>query len=248
MMKHQDKVTVAVCDWDGRIDKITNDLLSSPFNRVVLCIEDRHAKWRKQNVIEAVDTLKTAGFEVIADPWAVGGLFAGESYGNKETTALEEWLGVIAKTNADAILWDEPHFIEWLDVHLDLASSITPHIKNVLALQPERDITPWVKRDDVSEISISTYLFPPRITRITQEEVNTQIQQWLPLMEKNGSAWVQNWGLPEGTEWLPSYLISQWKKFNIPVNIWAWEAFETVSEVRPKNYKKVWKSTLAALS
>jgi hypothetical protein len=240
--------TVAVCDWDGRAAELAQKVAGSPFDRVVLCIEDRHVKWRKDNVKEAVSLFQEAGLEVVADPWAVGGLFAGESYGDvNNSNALSEWLTLIAETTSDGILWDEPHHIEDLTNYLDLAQTITPHMKNILALQPERELADWVQHPQVAEVSLSAYFFPPRITTITAQQLDSQVEQWAERLGGTGSAWVQNWGLPEGCEWIPGHLIKTWQKHGIDVNIWAWDSFSTVGDVRPTNHQEVWSRTVTSL-
>jgi hypothetical protein len=85
---------------------------------------------------ELVGISHDAGLEVHIDPWGVGKVFGGESFSNfvmqnvdamqmvsdgkpvgsacpnnpKFQAFMKEWIDAAAKTNADVLFWDEPHF------------------------------------------------------------------------------------------------------------------------------------------
>lgn len=239
------KTTVALADWDADIVNTAAKIADVGFSRVVLCVEDRHVLYREDNVIEAVDLLKSHGLEVHLDPWGIQG-FAGESVSHPY--AFYSWLRLAVKTNADAIMLDEPTHHPKLglsEIYYAIREN-APDMPLHLAVQPEK--LSIETKDSVQEVSLSAYFFDKTMARATPTSLDSQIDMWI---EDYGhcfdTAWVQLWGIPEGKEWVPAYLIEAWHDRNVPVNIWAWDAFRTVSSKRPKNPDLVWQHTLKAL-
>jgi len=97
-----------------------------------------HQETYKKMTVEA----KKQGLITLVDPWAVGGIFGGETlsqlpsfhYEERQlrndgkwapalclnapalTAYLKKWVDVVATFGADYILWDEPHFyLNWMD-------------------------------------------------------------------------------------------------------------------------------------
>lgn len=239
------KTTVALADWDANIEETAKKMGQSPFNRVILCVEDKHVLYREDNVIEAVNMLQAQGLEVHLDPWGIQG-FAGESVSSP--MAFYSWLRLAARTSADGIMLDEPTHHENLPMEriLEATQCYAPDMPIHLAVQPER-LNPTLHAS-VDEVSLSAYFFGKQVTRATEQSVYAQVQDWHEML--NGcmdTAWVQLWGIPAGKEWLPAFLIEVWSDLGVPVNIWAWDAFRTVSSKRPENPDLVWDSTIEAL-
>ena len=239
------KTTVALADWDADIRNTSARIKDAGFARVVLCVEDRHVLYREENVMEAVDLLKSHDLEVHLDPWGIQG-FAGESVSHPY--AFYSWLRLAVKTNADAIMLDEPTHHPKLGLMqiYDAIESIAPNMPLHLAVQPEK--LPVELHKEVKEVSLSAYFFDKAMTMATPASLDAQVDIWI---EDYGhffdTAWVQLWGIPDGKEWVPAYLIEAWHDRGVPVNIWAWDAFRTVSSKRPKNPDLVWEHTLKAL-
>lgn len=237
--------TVALADWDANIEETSARIAEAGFNRVILCVEDRHVLYREDNVIEAVDFLKSKGLEVHLDPWGIQG-FAGES--TSHPYAFYSWLRLAVKTNADAIMLDEPthHPKLGLKQVFEAIDEYAPNMPLHLAVQPER-LVPAI-RETVQEVSLSAYFFGRQMEKATPSSLINQIEMWIEDYPRCfDSAWVQLWDVPEGKEWVPAFLIQAWHDRGVPVNIWAWDAFRTVSSKRPENPDLVWTNTLRAL-
>lgn len=239
------KTTVALADWDANIKRTASRIADSRFDAVVLCVEERHVIYRAENVIEAVDLLKSYGLEVLLDPWGIEG-FSGES--TSHPMAFYNWLKLARVTNADGILLDEPtpnkaiDFEDILAAHHYYAQDKRLH----LAIQPQF-LTPEY-HDAVDEVSISGYFLGDDMTRATPASVTEQIHDWYDnLKDCIDSAWVQTWGIPEGKEWVPALAIETWASLDVPVNVWAWDALRTVSSKRSDDPALVWDNTLAAI-
>lgn len=239
------KTTVALADWDADIENIAQRISDAGFYRVVLCVEDRHVLYREQNVIEAVDLLQSHGLEVYLDPWGIQG-FAGESLSHPY--AFYSWLRIAVQTTAEGILLDEPtnHIRMSLDDIFQAVREIAPNMRVHLAISPDQ-LTPHL-HDQADEVSISGYFFGKQMEMATPTSLECQVQDWYTdYHECFDSVWIQLWGIPAGKEWVPSCLIDIWTDLGVPVNLWAWEAFRTVSSKRPDNPDLVWKKTLDAL-
>lgn len=239
------KTTVALADWDADIENTAKRIADAGFNRVILCVEDRHVLYREDNVFEAVDFLKDQNLEVHLDPWGIQG-FAGESVSHPY--AFYSWLRLAIQTNADAIMLDEPthHPKLGLTEVFYAIENIAPDMPLHLAVQPEK-LTPETKQS-VQEVSVSAYFFEKAMAVATPRSLDAQIDMWIEdYPECFDTAWVQLWGIPEGKEWVPAYLIEAWHERGVPVNLWAWEAFKTVSSKRPKNPNLVWEHALKAV-
>lgn len=239
------KTTVALADWDADIKNTSRRIADAGFSRVVLCVEDKHVLYREDNVIEAVDWLQAEGLEVHLDPWGIQG-FAGESVSHP--MAFYSWLRLAVKTNADAIMLDEPthHAKLTLEDIFAAVHEYAPKMPLHLAVQPEA-LNPTL-HSRVDEVSLSAYFFGSQMELATPASLEAQVDAWYE--DLNGcmdSAWVQTWGIPKGKEWVPACLINLWAERNVPVNIWAWDAFRTVSSKRPDNPDLVWRHTLSAL-
>jgi hypothetical protein len=248
--------TVALHDWDGRVEYLADAISDSPFRRVILCVEERHLTWRLANVREAVEALQAYGLEVYVDPWGVGGFFAGEAtHDGLNWATVEKWTDAVANFGVTGILWDEPRNLEghtWEET-LEKALSYTklhhPELKNMLALQPDegKDLSKWATNPAVDELSVSAYLFPPRINRQTRELVAEQVEKWHQEMPIGATAWVQTWGVGVGSERVPIWLVEEWRARGRDVNIWSWEACATASAIRSPNYRTIWEAVLKAL-
>jgi hypothetical protein len=239
------KTTVALADWDADIKNTSKRIADAGFGRVVLCVEDKHVLYREENVMEAVDMLQDEGLEVHLDPWGIQG-FAGES--TSHPMAFYSWLRLAVRTNADAIMLDEPthHLKLGLEEIFAAVEEYAPHMPLHLAVQPEA-LSPELHAR-VDEVSLSAYFFGTAMSRATPTSLEAQVDVWHE--DLNGcmdSAWVQLWGIPAGKEWVPACLINLWTDRNVPVNIWAWDAFRTVSSKRADNPDLVWAHTLSAL-
>lgn len=230
--------TVAIHDWDGRIGNLVKEVADSPFQRVVLCVEERHVKFRAGNVIDAVTRFKDAGIGVVLDPWAVGGIFAGESLGT-DLIQFESWLELYKKTPADAILIDEPN----TNYDLDFLVRMCDGSPVILGLQPERDFTNLPTH---SELMVSTYFFPPRLSRVGKKGVYDQILDWHFTLPPEASVWVQTW-LLDGHDWLPELAVEIWQGWGREINVWSWEACATVSSICSPQHERVWQGVLRGL-
>lgn len=237
--------TVALADWDADIANISRRIAAAGFDRVILCVEDKHVLYREDNVIEAVDMLKAQGLTVELDPWGIQG-FSGESVSHP--LAFYSWLRLAVKTNADGLMLDEP------DNHVKMKTAqmfaaveeYAPHMPVHLAIRPEV-LTPEL-HNRVDEVSLSAYFFGKQMSMATKLTLEYQVDDWYTdYHDCFDSAWVQLWGIPEGKEWVPAYLIELWHARGVPVNIWAWDAFRTVSSKRADNPDLVWARALAAL-
>lgn len=239
------KTTVALADWDADIENTADRIVEAGFSRVILCVEDRHVLYREENVIEAVDLLKSKGLEVHLDPWGIQG-FAGESISHP--FAFYSWLRLAVKTKADAIMLDAPthHPKFGLKDIFTAIDAVAPEMPLHLSVEPDRLTTNL--REAVDEVSLAAYFRDHQMSRASHISIDAQIDMWVEEYGPNfDSAWVQLWGIPEGKEWVPAYLIEAWHDRGVPVNIWAWDAFRTVSSKRPDNPDLVWEKTLKAL-
>lgn len=227
-------------DWDAAIPDLTRYKL----NRVYLCVEDRHIRFRQENVHEAIENLQGQGLEVILDPWGVGGWFAGEALGDRpEWTSVERWINFANTTKATGILWDEPTGIDWsmkLSTVFDFSDERQSNLKNIVGLQPERDLFKYASMSNVDEIAVSTYLFPPRINTITSSEIRHQIDEWHATIPRGASVWIQTWGIPAGQEWILAEMFWRWRSLGRDINFWSYGAAATTSSVRSEDYKLVW--------
>lgn len=239
------KTTVALADWDADIVNIAARIAESGFQRVVLCVEDKHVLYREDNVIEAVALLQSHGLEVHLDPWGIQG-FAGESTSHPH--AFYGWLRLAAKTSADGIMLDEPTQHTKLSIKqiFDAVEEYAPGMWLHLAIQPENLTHELSLR--VDEVSLSSYFFGRQITMASPTSIEAQVDDWYEAYHDCfESAWVQLWSIPEGKEWIPPYLMNLWHDRGVDVNIWAWDAFRTVSSKRPTNPDLVWAHTLRTL-
>lgn len=239
------KTTVALADWDADIVNISRCIADAGFKRVVLCVEDKHVLYREDNVIEAVDLLKSHGLEVELDPWGIQG-FAGESVSHP--LAFYSWLRLAVKTNADGIMLDEPTNHVKMDTQqiFKAVHEYAPEMRLHMAVQPEA-LTPEL-RSKVDEVSISAYFFGRQMSTATLTSLEYQVEDWYTdYHDCFDSVWVQLWGIPAGKEWVPAALINLWHERGVDVNLWAWDAFRTVSSKRPDNPDLVWELTLEAL-
>lgn len=239
------EISVAVADWDGRIEDISYDLSDTRVSKVYLCVEDRHVRYRRDNVIEAVQFLKdVAGVQVFLNAWGVGGLFAGETFGDTEPFSFEKWLVLASETEANGVMLDEPR-IEFDDTENIVIETFAPGKKIHLAVQPERLADFSIVHD---ELSISSYLFGNQMRNATPTSVDTFAEDMDKAMPSEASFWVQTWDVPEGKEWVPIQLMEVWEEeFDRDINIWAWEAFRTVSSKRAPNHKQLWSNILDML-
>lgn len=248
------RLTVAVHDWDNRVADIADSIHRSPFERVVLCVEERHARWRADNVLEAVDEFRNRGIEVYLDPWGVGSLFAGEASGTPGKDAkyaLRDWMDLAFDTTANGILWDEPtsdHWEDTLNFCIDTQLKHAPDMKVMLALQPERNLDKWAADPRVNELSVSTYLFDGALARSRPTTIYGVLEQWNALLPDNASVWVQTWKIPTGKEWVPDMLVAGWANKGRNINVWSWEATRTVSAIRPANPEEVWRRIMQPLT
>ncbi len=105
------------------------------FNTLTIPLSENDLQFYKQTVAEIVTLGKEMDFEISIDPWGIGKVFGGEAYSwfvakyPSECQILEEgstvpyacpnsrsfreylseWLHFASSTQADYILWDEPH-------------------------------------------------------------------------------------------------------------------------------------------
>ena len=111
------------------------ELKETGFNSLTLCLSEHDLQFYKQTCIEMVALAKDLEFEVYLDPWGLGKVFGGEPYSwfvakyPSECQVLEdgtqvphacpnskafreyvsEWIHAACSTQADYLLWDEPH-------------------------------------------------------------------------------------------------------------------------------------------
>lgn len=235
---------VAFHDWAGETS-MSGDL--KKFDRVYLCVEDRHVLYRKELVTTAVKNLHGAGLEVWADPWGVGGKFAGETVGSSDPYAVDYWLShMLTVPHLSGILWDEPksevpheEFMDWVT---RCEQALMPH---ELAIQPERRDSGYMAWAD--NVSISTYLFPPRINNMNRDDVSQQIDIWDMTIPKGDKVWVQTWNIGEGLEWMPGFMIREWAKRGRDINVWSYMATRHIDGIRPANPKEVWTEVMNAI-
>lgn len=238
---------VAVCDWDGRAEDIAQAISLTKVERVYLTIEDRHIMYRKDNVHEAIESFTSMGLEVILDPWGVSERFAGEATSENKYSFVR-WLQFVETTKAAGILIDEPKDITEIGFTAMQCRTFAPSKFTVAALQPE--ILPVYKKylgkEKIDELTVSTYLFGNQIKNATYESLLEWYYKLDLLIPKDAGVWIQTWELPEGTEWIPTALMDIFDiycKYD-KINIWAWDAFRTVSSKRPANPDLVWKNIL----
>ena len=250
-------LTVAVHDWDGRVNELADKIAASPFRRIVLCVEERHVKWRADNVLEAVETFRDCGLQVLLDPWGVGNLFAGESnsssgQGEGQRDEIEAWMKLAFSSTANGILWDEPKSGSWagtLDYCINAQMNYAPDMDVVLALQPERDLFRWSADRRVDEVSVSTYMFENAIRNATPKNIHDRVIEWDKKIPENASVWIQTWKIDSGFEWIPAALANVWYN-NAPhrnINVWSWNATDTVSAIRPAAPEAVWERLITLL-
>lgn len=242
--------TVAVCDWDSNPEEIAQSVKDTGlFDQVVLCVEERHIVYREDNVHEMIQHLHDRDVKVRLNPWGIVG-FAGESISTPY--AYEEWLRFAEESTCDSIMLDEPSLGNWEGKRV-LASILAPSKHVHLATEPvhfkAHTLSPG-KSDAITadSVSISAYIFENGMNVATPELIEDQVELWYQhSVQYTRSAWVQAWGIPCGREWVPAKLIAEWKKRDVDINIWAWDAFRTVSSKRPANPDLVWQTIKDAL-
>lgn len=227
-------LAVAIHDWDGRISEIAAEV-SGVFDRAYLCVEDRHVSWRQGNVHDAIDTLHAAGVDVWLDPWGVGGLFVGETYGRTDSRAWADWITFTNSTDADGVLIDEPRSVELVRRDLpDLSKPLT------YAIQPEHlgswDVPP-------SLLTVSTYHHGPNDWAANA----SRLTDWQHTLPKGAGVWVQTWNIPEGQEHQPAEMIRYWRACGRDINVWSYGGTATTSSIRSVNHADVWRHVLDAI-
>ena len=239
------KTTVALADWDADITGLAEKIGRSPFSRVVLCVEDRHVLYRDQNVIEAVQVLQDNGLEVELDPWGIQG-FSGESVSHP--MAFYSWLRLAERTNASALMLEEPIRQDKLtmDEILTGAAHYAPSKPLHLAVA-EDSLSPELHKS-MSEVSLTGYLNADKM-RIDspvslEARVNDIYEEYHDCFD---SVWVPLCAVPNGKEWIPGHLIKVWHQLGVPVNVWAWDGLRTVSSARADDFDLVWRHTLHSL-
>jgi len=107
------------------------------FNFVIHTFSEYDYTYHRGNIADIVDVTHESGLKVYLDPWGVGNVFGGEPFSDFVTEHfqdscqlldngqrvhlacpnapefqrfMQDWLTVAITTDADGILWDEPHF------------------------------------------------------------------------------------------------------------------------------------------
>lgn len=230
-------ISIAVCDWDGRTEQIVNDLCQLNIDRVFLCVEDRHIKYRQDNVREFIDLLIAHQFDVVLNPWGVAELFAGETVSRAHIFSYINWLQFAETTNARTIMLDEPNYKGLGDL-LTLAREYAPSKKIHLAIQPEH--TNFLSLLNIDETSISTYLFETQFD-LGPDLLKEKFEDWrLNIIPKDASVWVQTWGIPKDKFPVIKNFYYYALLNGFDINIWAFEGFKTVSSKRSPDHEKIW--------
>ena len=239
---------VAVCDWDGRTKDLAEAVSKTMTERVYLCVEDRHVLYRQDNVHEAIQDFIDMGLEVILDPWGVAGRFAGETTSHHKHM-FHHWLQFAETTKATSIMLDEP-----LNIKDDLAFAIhqcrtfAPSKFVHLAVEPYKlqHLDDYLEGQKIDELSVSTYLFGKQISEATIDSIVKFATEMDKIVPERAAFWIQTWDIPAGQEWIPELLISLFtlRRPGAMMNIWAWDAFRTVSSKRPDNPDLVWAKIL----
>jgi hypothetical protein len=107
------------------------------FERVIHTFCENDLFYSSDTLREIVEISKAEGLEVQLDPWGVGGVFGGEAFSEwiledpdlmqrgpsgrplagaclnhpRLRERMREWVAAAARTGADAIFWDEPHWV-----------------------------------------------------------------------------------------------------------------------------------------
>jgi len=107
------------------------------FDRVIHTFSENDLFYSSSTLREIVAISKDAGLEVQLDPWGVAGVFGGEAFSEwiledpdlmqrgpsgrplagaclnhpRLRERMSEWVDAAARTGADAIFWDEPHWV-----------------------------------------------------------------------------------------------------------------------------------------
>lgn len=240
----------AVCDWDGRAESIADAVSKTKVERIYLCVEDRHVLHRQDNVHEAIEEFTSRGIEVVLDPWGVSNMFAGETTAASNWSYIN-WVKFAETTNASAILLDEPTDIKLLSYMIHQVRLFAPSKSVIAAIQPEKltkdnSYTRYLDREKIDELTVSTYLFGNQVKKATYENLIDWYDRLSWVIPKDSGIWIQTWDLPEGTEWVPTAIMDifdMYCKYD-KINIWAWDAFRTVSSKRPANPDLVWNNIL----
>lgn len=240
------RISVAVCDWDGRTKDLAEAISKTVTERVYLCVEDRHVLYRQDNVHEAITDFMNMGLEVILDPWGVANMFAGETVA-KDNYSFIPWLKFAETTMASGIMLDEPLQIENLGATIRCAREFTS--KDIhLAIEPYKleNLDDYLYGEKYDELSVSTYLFGDQVKNASYQTLIAWYDKIEKIVPKDASVWVQTWDLPAGTEWIPTAIMDIFDlycKYD-KINIWAWDAFRTVSSKCPANPDLVWNNIL----
>lgn len=112
------------------------DMVEHGCSYVVHCFTESDVLWYRETMREVIQATHDAGLEAWLDPWAVMGIFGGESLSrflvdhpdawqvgtdgrrypaacpnHPETRrAMREWVRACAEAGGDVVFWDEPHF------------------------------------------------------------------------------------------------------------------------------------------
>jgi len=111
------------------------ELWDTGFNTLTIPLSENDLQFYRQTMTDIISIAKDTGFEIYLDPWGLGKVFGGEAYSwfvakypsecqvlEDETRVphacpnskifreyLSEWILNAGETQADYILWDEPH-------------------------------------------------------------------------------------------------------------------------------------------
>ncbi len=124
------------CRYPEHFSYELKKMADSGFSTILITYSENDYFFYTDTIMRMCDIAKNAGFTVYIDPWAVLGIFGGESFSkwlldypeiwqltneNKRVghacindpltkELLMKWLESAAKSSADYIFWDEPHF------------------------------------------------------------------------------------------------------------------------------------------
>lgn len=245
-----------------KLDRDIREMTDAGFTNVVLCVTetDLRSQERQAYLKKAVDSMQSAGLDIWADPWAVGGVFGGEavSYFKREhekhcdcnphlEKLLDRWLDTVGQLGIETVFWDEPEMhcqdhqneeMGFLEKYTRKAGELA--LRNVVCLcaNPRKAnlLQQVAAMPLVTELATDPY-FPNAFTAVPDERRLDYVARWARetkrAAEANGKRshiWVQNFDIDAGREYMIGEHIAVADAAGVDVAVWGFHGCESVPD------------------
>jgi hypothetical protein len=221
------------------------EIIDHGFDTILFCVPEAIMKWNLGNIRAMKEFAERSGLITMADPWGIGGLFAGEAINSINykrdglETALhlyEKWLLAVGAIGFKSIFIDEPKEInsrffdnKHFDFYVCLADDkFDFYTDTIIKTLPFKSVglSAYFWTDDKEKIALRCNIWFERLTRLRPYDCHV---------------WIQGFHLDDGREWIPQFVYEQARKYNISdFGFWGFRSCEAISSIRPKNYINTW--------